>query len=698
MDTNRLRRRGGRAALLTLLGLSAVLAMGCGKKRSPFGLFSGEAEQTVADAGTNPCDQLPDAPNTTPPVPKPCRYWVVDTAAAKTTCQDIAVSAQPPKRWKAANLFDGENVPDALVKYCGYEWSDANSDPTAADIGALPAARSANCTYITPQQTQLPTGPDPFTKWAHDELLPPMANRLPASGAPQNLSVKVRVVVLDTAPSNPSISAPSRHGRTLTQLIRESACQNASTTPADCDVQVTSALAMPRTMNAGVPELTPTGGYFGLLSDLTTAVWRETNQYRFEIEGAATNPTRQKNVPVRVIFNESFGFGNTDALPNRCSATPQPNDYTVAALFDSLMAASCLGVLHVAAAGNDTGGNKYREGMLCPARWDKALVPSDATCQRIWGPAWKTLGERFQAFGLAKSKDATSFAFYSPAVGGTREAIAAGKADSLLSVGGVDYNGMPIVLTRPQACPEAIAIGIGGNAFDSQPNVNPFLFGTSVSAAVASSRIAIKWAQNLGVTATDWQSLSGIAASPFSRTGGLCGGEPVRCANTPWIGKPDTAIIGQNNNWPNTKPEVLWQPLAPIMLVNVQPGVCRDKVPHCNRPSRAMTTDVWPQPTDPACLKCGIYLPIATGSRSYPELWIEPNPSFHPASTGAVLVVENAAGEVVLTRPVSVGSLTSSSRTALVGVDSAMFTNARVWLSGYDSEWQSYSQQIFVDQ
>ena len=124
--------------------------------------------------------------------------------------------------------------------------------------------------------------------------------------------------------------------------------------------------------------------------------------------------------------------------------------------------------------------------------------------------------------------------------------------------------------------------------------------------------------------------------------------------------------------------------------------VCLDKLPHCNRPSRAITADVWPQPVDPVCLKCGIY--ISTMDRSYPELWIEPNLSFPLGTRDVLLVVENAQGVVVLTRPVSRASFLTPSRTALVGVDRAMFTNARVWLSGYDSEGQSYSQQIFVDQ
>lgn len=691
MNAKSLPRRGMHRAFLTLLWLSAASAMGC-TQCSPSSIFTRDAGTSIPDAGTDAatsaCDVLPDPPDAGPDVPKPCRYWVVDDAINKGACDPIAAPTQPGKSWQGNSMFGGELVPATLHKYCSYEWSDT-SEPTDADIAALPTARSANCTYITPQQAT----PDPFTQWARNELLPPMTERLGASD-----DIKVRVVVLDTAPGMATTSSPSHHGRTLAQLIRDSACQNAAAAPADCAVEVRTALAMPRIITDGVPQLDSTGGYFGLLSDLTQAVWTETNRYREELQRAARFPDEQKNVPMRVIFNESFGFGNTDAFPNRCGDTPPANDVTTSALFDALMAASCLGVLHVAAAGNHTGGSSHRDGMLCPARWDHAIAPSDSKCEALWGAdLWKDLGTQFKSFTKSKTRTQNDFTLFASNAKALRAVAATSKTDSLLSVGGVDYHGSPIVLTRPNACPEAVAIGIGGTSFGSAQEVPPFLFGTSVSAAVASANLAIKWSQQLDGTATDVQLLSVRPTTPFKRDAGLCGGEPIACANNiPWIGKPAATIEGQNSAWPNTRAEALWPSLAPKTVVAMDSAVCLDKLPLCNRPSRAMTADVWPQPVDPVCLKCGIYLPRDT--TSYPELWIDRNPNFHAGPTNATLVVENQRGYVVLTRPVSPTSITSSSRTVLSGVDRAMFSNARVWLSGYDSEGRSYSQQIFVDQ
>jgi len=589
----------------------------------------------------------------------------------------------------------------ALRKYCNYQWSDETSDPTTADINALPAKRSANCTYVTPQQA----APDGFTLWARDELLPPASERLPASGAPASVDIKVRVVVLDTAPLEASTSLPSRHGRTLAQMIRESACQNASINPADCAVEVRSALALPFVMAPGttVPQWERTGGYFGLLSHVTSAIWFETNNYRSELE--RQSPESRRTTPTRVIFNESFGFGNTDAFPNRCGDTPPANDVTTAALFDALMTASCLGILHVAAAGNHTGGTSHLDGMLCPARWDHAIVPTDDICQKLWGEdAWKGtdkdkggLQARFKELSIAKTREQREFSLFSPASSAATGVGAPGGADSLLSVGGVDYHGLPIVLTRPKACPEAVAIGIGGNGLVGSADVLPFLFGTSVSAAVASARIAVQWARNPFPTATQIHVSNGSTPTPFQRETGICGGSPIACtSDIPWIGRPAAQIVGQNRAWPDTPVNTLWQPLAPRTEVAMDSIVCLDKLPHCRRPSRAITADVWPQPVDPVCIKCGIYLSPDTAS--YPELWIEPNPAFHAGPTDALLIVEDQRGVVVLTRTVSQTSIITSSRTALRGVDRRIFKDARVWLSGYDSERTSYAQQIFVDQ
>ena len=708
MNAYGLPRRGMRPAFWALLWLSASSAMGC-TKCSPTGVFAQDAGVFVRDSGTDAgtisCNALPSAPGAGPAIPQPCRYWVVDTAIANTTCTDIAVRTRRGQSWRARKTFGVELVPDSLAKYCNYEWADPNTNPTEADVALLPAppARSANCTYITPQQST----PDVFTQWAHDELLPPMTERLPASGNPTNVDIKVRVAVLDTAPSTQTNTTPSRHGRTLAQLIRESSCQNTTSIPADCPVEVRTELAMPRVMNlpSRTPEVRADGGDFGLLSDLANAVWRETVYYRSQLT-SQDQPGMRRRTPARVIFNESFGFGNTDEFPKRCGDTPPANDPATAAVFDALMAASCLGVLHVAAAGNHTGGDKHLEGMLCPARWDHAIVPTDAICSTLWGKElWegtdtkKGLKKQFAELSAAKvteTREQREFSLIPSTTAG---------ADSLLSVGGVDYHGLPIVLTRPQACSEAIAIGIGGNGLGDGQERLPFLFGTSVSAAVASSRIAVQWARNPQPTASAMQRPTTSVPTLFERKGGVCGGTSIYCKQQiPWIGKPTNAIVGQNSPWPAPSAN-LWLPApAQTSTITMAPMVCTDKVPHCVRPSKTTTTDAWPQPSAPPCLRCGIYLPEKSEKEAdtRPELWIEPNTSFTPGPTDPLLVVENAVGAVVLTMPVNrtnfIASLVPSSRITLTQVDPAIFTNARVWLSGYDSEGRSYSQQIFVDQ
>lgn len=667
------------------------------------------------------CDSMPE-PRRREEIPRlACnRRIALDPA---TTCAPFVDPENKDVGWTGTRLYPGVDPDGTLSAYCRYEWNgEKEPDPTL-----LPLKSSEDCTLITPQS------PEPFTQWAHDQFVTSVSTTSSALNAtttnrpkaraptPGDGGVHTRVVVLDTSPdSNPLVDiepgARSDHGETLAHLIRDIACQD-PVTPGACSVQVKTQLVMPELFAQGVSTPAPLGGNAGRISDVSLGLWAEITAYRAELRDAALalpDTTRALAMPSRLVFNESFAFGN-DRSGTKCDGTPaQSGHVDVLGLFDAFQAAACLGALHVAAAGNHTGGAAPSSGLMCPAHWDTAVAPSQAICEDLFGQvAFQEIKSHFE--DVTEAKFGIQQALFEP----ISPSGALPSTDALVSVGAVDYGGTPIVLTRPDACPEVVALGVGAVGWDptaTSPVVPPFLFGTSVSAAVVSARLAAEWSQPA--------SLAGFAPAIVAQgkasgraidfvTGGACTHlTSDLCSERRWIGSPVVTATNVQNPALGLINRVLTRrdPRRVSLYTAERGPVCGSSIPQCvseTASAASVAADyVWGQPLDPLCLKCGVLADAYTQS-GYPELWIEPSGRF-AATPGPlvgpgtslirdpVIVIEDATGTLVLTQVVDVAALTSSS-TVILDRPGISLAGARAWLSVYDASGNSVSQQIFVN-
>jgi hypothetical protein len=273
--------------------------------------------------------------------------------------------------------------------------------------------------------------------------------------------------------------------------------------------------------------------------------------------------------------------------------------------------------------------------------------------------------------------------------------------DHLLSVGGVDYQGQPLVLSRPGACSEAVALGLGGIGWISEEQVPPVLTGTSVSAALAAARIGVRWYSELPTVATDLvkNAIDQAKTIPFVRDQNCDNSERIACVNElPWLSEPAMPVVGQNPPGNDPVREALAARPDRISIDPPGEGICTAQIPHCVLESRAATTDVWPQPVDPICVKCGVFIGAETIS-GWPELWIDGNPSIPLGEfTGAAFIVESEKGGVILTKPLNPSVFLGPATIALTDVPFTIFDSARAWLSVYAPDGRTVSQQIFVVQ
>jgi len=614
--------------------------------------------------------------------------------------------------WGGAPLFPGA-IKGTLATYCQYEWK---IDGKAPDEALLPLQSSDDCTYVTPQTI------DPFAQWAHDQAVASVNQTTTATGTvtrPQAAAASslkggkhARVVVLDTEPdSDPTNSSLSEHGETLAYLIRDIACAS----PTNCSVEVKTQLVMPQALQQGTttPTPAPLGGNVGSLGDVSSGIWAAIASFRGDLQGAAealVDPNKPDkgpalDFPARLILNESFGWAGAG-----CDNNPSQSTVDVNALFDAMQAAACLGAVHVAAAGNHTGGLSPSAGLMCPARWDQSVAPSQATCEALLGPStFQALQADFAS--VTQVKYGAAYELFDASGPST---------DALVSVGAVDYGGEAIVMTRPKACPEAVALGVGGVAWDTTvttPTVPPVLFGTSMSAAVVSGRLAAEWAQP-GAPAFVGPTMTGLLMAPARSstvsfvTGGACTHLQAAACDVPWISAPTTRGVGlQNPVLAGLGGQIAQSGASVVYTIrDDRAPTCGESIPQCVSETKSGNPlYVWGQPTDPLCLKCGVFTDPTTRA-SQPVLWLYPSGKFEdanqaPATSGApsfatrvrdaVLVIEDASGDVVLTQPLQDGTVTSISMVTL-DMPGISLAGARAWLSAYDEDGQSVSQQIFV--
>jgi hypothetical protein len=649
-----------RRSLMALLGSVFVVtgaAASCGGGTTP----------------EDPCAQLPAAPADTT-VADPCRYWV-----APPVDPNPVTACPATGHWNGSPLLGPTND---KTNHCRYAWDDPDNAPLATDVAALPSTWSSDCSYVTPQAQA-----DDITKWGRAQLIEASAQPL----AKEKGKVHVGVVVLDTAPE--SAHAPpseAQHGQTLAWMIADLACQDRS----DCAVSVKNALAMPRRINPQTqqPYVSPDGGSFGVLSDVAESLWAEARSYRDDLKQAAIGAKPADSVPARIVVISAFGYDNI-GTQSLCDTNPAlSGNEAVRAMHEAYEAAACLGMMHVAAAGNSSGGPDPQGGLLCPARWESSVKPSATTCAALWGPDWTSIEQDYAKVMLIKYPDEKLQLF-------TRQ-VKDQPTDALMSVAGVDYHGSPLVLSRPFACAEAVAIGIGGVGWEDEAQAPPFLFGTSVSAAVAGAGLAVRWRSALPSVATDLVQTFKAENSPipFERGRDHCDSPAgvISCPSMPvWLGKPVQSFRGQNPPMPDALKSELNSRGGVENIAPPGDAVCAEKIPHCVRPSVASTSDVWPQPVEPVCVKCGIYL-SPEQHRGYPVLWLDGNTSLDPAEIqSATLIIESRSGVVLLTKQLSVRSLLAESTIVLDEVRASL-SESSAWISVYLSRGQTVSQQIFV--
>lgn len=448
----------------------------------------------------------------------------------------------------------------------------------------------------------------------------------------------VRVVVVDSAPDAP-LEGPVPVGADRHGDTLAGVIGDIACGSSDCAAQVSSALAMPWLDDT---TASPGGGHVGRPSDLARAVWRafEAGEGREE----------------RLVLNLSLGWEHAPGLAE-CSDDPAALTAPARAVHDVLQHVACQGALVIAAAGNDAGGPHPPQGMMCPARWEARAL--GASCDRLLG------------------------------------------APMVHAVGGVDYAGRPIVVTRPGGRPRLAATALGGVGWASTAPVPPPLTGTSVAAAVASGVSAVVWARRPDLTSAQVIAAlygGGEPAGPAdvcpagekqgctARRVSLCGaleragveGLPCAAAQDLPTGSPPLAPAAQL---------ALSSSLGAAALLSAPAAPVADlsQLPRWAAPSPALSGGVFPQPVVPVCPSCTFGASAGTAVL-YARLTVP--------VTQPTLVLETGTG--VVAAPLSgSSSLAAGAYTINVGVAPATVT--RAWVTGTSSSGTvALTQEILV--
>jgi hypothetical protein len=636
--------------------------------------------------------------------------------------------------WKGHQVFvagKGGAAP-ALAKFCSYAWNLASA-PGDPDVTALTDKFSTAGQDCPPLAPQAPL--NTFQTWARHAFLDSVVRK----GAPRTAEggKRVRVIVLDTAPdgdaAEPVKRGYDRHGDTLGHLIQDIACEGHVE---ECTVEVRTKLVMP--LRADDLEVEhEEGGNLGRLEHAATAIDQELARWRAEVVKAMSGDAAAVDaVPARLVFNMSFGFDDVpgEVASNACS--DPINNAAGKMLHQAMQLAACHGAILVAAAGNHAGGPQPEpsEGLLCPARWRHPPGP-DLTCAMLLPSEYSDFLLAYQQMMTHKTGAQVDPDPVPP--------VGAPSPQVVYAIGAVDDGGLPLVLSRANACPDFVALG-GGATDWKQPSgsggvatmiadVPAVLFGTSVSAAVASGIFAARLAQDGERGGAPVVSLSrseivasvavtrgrpqthGACPQMEARDGGLHGTATYTVCNesTPRLGRKK-ADGTATSDLPRQNPPVSQEALsrfdfAPITYgrTYMRPGFCPEEIPHCARVSAFATAQkisyLQPTPTIPPCLECLVELePTADGEIGGATFYLDPNPDAEKlGSWRAVLILENKYGEVVSTTALEDFPLSGTTTFTLRWVTplKADPTSMRAWLSGYygtkDNPY-SWSQQIFV--
>lgn len=449
--------RAAKVAWRGLVVLSLIL-FGCGKEHlprpcpeCPVPVLSVEDAGACADwrwiGIKRPSPEAnPKQPALLDPCP-PAEGWAVRHLFCPET-RPARGGGGDTKQPRAAEDCGAEALPPGLQPFCLYEALVPRANlETKPPAGLASVAR--DCMAVHPQAT-------PLTQ----RLLPVLeAQFLDQAGQPREQPVavpadpeaprKVRLALLDTAPTNPddpeARPANSPHGPTLASMAKRLLCGASGSA---CDLRVTARLALaylgfdPRSKAASARD-EARGGYVGFVGELAEAIREEVVAW-------------QGSGEERLVLNLSVGWrrGVGGTLP--------PADQAVRA---ALQDAYCRGALALAAAGNREWGpdKKLHTGPLLPAAWEQSPAPSVAECIAALGIAAPPVTD----------PDPWS---YRPLLG---------------AVGAVDAGGQPLANARFGAEPRLVAFGDHGVVKDARTGEpTAVLTGSSVSTLVVSAAAA----------------------------------------------------------------------------------------------------------------------------------------------------------------------------------------------------------------
>jgi hypothetical protein len=359
--------------------------------------------------------------------------------------------------------------------YCAYTWSSSVGAPP--DWPALtPTAVVAieeDCLVTRPTMVPSPVPEPPV------EVDPNVVDVLLKSFRAQAGYVEKKpwdtahVSVIDSAvhafadPDHDNYS----HGRAMGRIVADLACQD----DVKCDGRVHNRLTL--------PHLTPTlldpvnGGFFGSRGELAEAI-------NLTVQEVIQSQARDGK-PSRRIMNLSVGWDPADDKR-------YPSQVTDDAVREALTRASCLGILTIAAAGNDSGTST---GPTYPAAWEALPAPTSTECGAYPGGGTKLVDDQtaFEKTALAAPTLTTSrLAILRPAP----------YRPLLYAAAGVDAVDKPLDSTRPDGRP--LLAAIGDRVVTPDPLRKPYhtliLTGTSVATAVVTGAAAAVWGMNPGLT------------------------------------------------------------------------------------------------------------------------------------------------------------------------------------------------------
>lgn len=258
---------------------------------------------------------------------------------------------------------------------------------------------------------------------------------------------KVRLALLDTSPTtgmNPqNLPESSPHGRTLRLLLENLLCSDG-----ECVAEITTRLALAYKTGLlangqmGVWRDPVQGGFFGSLGDLARAISDEHTAWA--LSGGAEP----------LVLNLSLGWppGAGSVPPDFTTMLPAAK-----AVYRALEAASCQGVLVVAASGNRADDRPPVHGPLLPAAWAGRTLPANGFCPL-----------------------------------GDQQATMPPAPQLLYAAGGVRSDGEPLANATAASSPLRVAYSDHVVIEDpAQPTTpSPVLTGSSVAAAVLSATAA----------------------------------------------------------------------------------------------------------------------------------------------------------------------------------------------------------------